>query len=370
MGIDPKYEAIFMGPDAEPDETAFDVIEVFASRGDANKAASRAKTLFTQRLKWMKNTGVDPSVGIPMDRVLEENGCIRLGQHTVMSFHSDTQTGLGDWFRFVRDDSGEHDFRRASTLSVVGLNQNQKPDAFRIAGEVFPSHRADDPLAAPMPPVRAEMTFAESQIKAGVTRSGGEIQVAIQSKVTIEAIGGPIHALTLKIPRVETVPNSWKLRSIKNADGESVLGRNPLITKAKERSEERQRDQTDDFNPDDGSESAQPAPNPLQVLEERSSTLNLILPRTLNKGESITLNIRYEDTWPYLNWADCGTASRSAGQSSGLQDYIPHLAVAPPGYPTRFRTGWAYPKQSIGGVLVGSNHPTGDGWDVGLGGSG
>ena len=54
LGIDPKYEAIFMGPDAEPDETAFDVIEVFASRGDANKAASRAKTLFTQRLKWMK----------------------------------------------------------------------------------------------------------------------------------------------------------------------------------------------------------------------------------------------------------------------------------------------------------------------------
>ena len=34
-------------------------------------------------------------------------------------------------------------------MSVVGLMQNQ-PDAFRIAGEVFPSHRADDPLAAPI----------------------------------------------------------------------------------------------------------------------------------------------------------------------------------------------------------------------------
>ena len=74
--------------------------------------------------------------------------------------------------------------------------------------------------------------------------------------------------------------------------------------------------------------------------------MNLILPRTLNKGESITLNIRYEDTWPYLNWADCGTASRSAGQSSGLQDYIPQFTVAPPGYPTRFRTRVGVPKDS------------------------
>ncbi|MBT3221127.1 MAG: hypothetical protein HN348_18760, partial [Proteobacteria bacterium] len=149
----------------------------------------------------------------------------------------------------------------------------------------------------------------------------------------------------------EAIAWSWEFVSAKLTDGTSLTGIHPLIQRDEEMDETKESDSNVPDPDDDGREAdGVPAPDDERVLDVEfdSSTVHLILPETLKEGDSVTFLLEYRDTWPYANWATCGSDIdyRPSGPSSGLQNVLPGLGNGFSGQPWRFTTAIAVPKST------------------------
>jgi len=364
LSIDPAVRKAFIGPD---DETG-DPFEIIVY-GDKPRPGSRARAvqILQSRVETMKEAGLPPGRQIASDRVAAARGIGPItGQHMIIDLHGTTNLGSVaaestgqpkrlDWMTLVRDDTGVLDSRLQSRLTTFDVSPGGEVLVQPITGVPFPPLDSDDPFSPPAAPVRMEAYDAYANIV--VFPRGADVEVQIMARLKLRAVGGPIQWFDLHIPRAG-LEKDFKLESVlRYPDEQDLLSETPLIRSDPVLANKGPDGDDDegDSEPDDKVDKARKAPpKRLQddpYLDRPESTITIALPEPLQAGEDVVLDVSWSDAWPMTHLAFVTPTPTveitvNLGEGSGRQDFLPRLAGAPTGNPSRFRARVAVPTRS------------------------
>ena len=365
LSIDPAVEAAFVGTEDEVGDP-FEVVVY----GDKPRLGARARAvqLLETRVARMKDAGIEPGRYIASDRVAAARGLApEEGQHLVMDLHGSTNLGsVMDeataqpralrWMTLLRDDTGVIDPRRQSVLTAFDIGAGGRAVRFPITGVPFPPADPNDPLSPPAAPVRMEAYDAYTNMV--VIPRAADAEVVFTARLKLRAVGGPVQWFDLQIPRAGTRSQFELEGAQRYPDGADLVATNPMIAfdpvfgsrpaEDEDEDEDRDDDPVVRVSPD------KPPPKRLQAdpyLQRSESRITIALPEPLEAGEDLILDVTWRDVWDTMNMAflvpQAGVEiGVNLGEGSGRREFLPRLAGAPTGNPSRFRARVAIPKRS------------------------
>lgn len=333
LGTSSAISAAFRGrEDVDPYE-----VVVYADSDGARRAARRAVGLLRERSAVWEGVDHDPGGRIAWDRLAIERKVVGAeGTYTRWELLTDRRYGLvapevgGDadrWLAVTRDLTGETDQRREVRVSSPGLPPSGGAVDGLVGGVPHPPADRSDPSSAPLPRRRVEPVEADSTIAVQPSRSGLDLEVRVDSRLTVRAQGGPAAWLDLTFPKMDRRPGSFRVVVAELDDGTPLIGREAQDVAAP----------TPEPEPD-------PEPRPEPPPEPGEAHVRLLLPTPLAMGESVTVHVVHEDTWPYAVFSTEGTVA--LGQSSGLQGFLPAVLPYRIGAPWTFRVKVGVPAAS------------------------
>jgi hypothetical protein len=364
LSIDPAVEAAFMGPD-DGEGDPFEVVVY----GDKPRLGARARAvqIVENRVALMKRAGIDPGRQIASDRVAAARGLApATGQHLVLDLHGATHLGsVMDpssaqpkalrWMTLLRDDTGVLDPRRQSVVSAFDVSAGGRIVRFPITGMPFPPLDPDDPLSPPAAPVRMEAYDSYTNIL--VAPRAADVEVFFTARLKLRAVGGPLQWFELQIPRAGTKKQFEVQSAQRYPDGAELLATNPMISFDPVFGSQTPEEEDDEVSDDAVvrvDKDKPPPPKRLQAdpyLQRPESRITIALPEPLEAGEVVIIDVSWQDVWSLTNMryvvpspgVEIGI---SLGAGSGRRDFLPRLAGAPTGNPSRFRARVAVPTRS------------------------
>ncbi len=396
LGTDPALARAFVGPD-EPEASPTDVV-VYGEK-DYTAARLRARILFHDRRELMFRYGFHPGRGVAWDRVADRFGLRSPGHHALIDLHIDHNLGdptrpAGqqprdvDWMTLLQDWSGALDARRHTVLTSLDVAGGDRLVAEPITGIPFPPRDPTDPTSPPAPPARLEIDDAYIVVQAVPVTA--QLRVEVLARLELRAVGGDFQVAELYVPRHGS-EHDWKLLSVTRDDGTSLLSRRPLI----------------ELNPDGAAPQVTPDPTrdvsgysrtPQPRVEGQNAAnqqtlvtaprargmvdvnrnkpygrVTLSLPEPIREGQSLVLDVRWRDVWPYGDpqFVERGNVNGGIAvlhlnaAASGPQAILPRPAGTRRDVATRFRIEVVTPQRTAlqvasSGTLV--KAWTEDGW--------
>jgi hypothetical protein len=168
-----------------------------------------------------------------------------------------------------------------------------------------------------------------------------DIEVELHARMKFTATGGPRQWFDLNIPRAGAA-RAFEVHKIALLDGTSLLAETPLVqhdpvligrADPSPEPDPDDADDTDDIDDKTARDKERPPPDP--YLDRPESRVTVMLPKPLQPGESVVVDVIWRDVWPWANVLFGGLTS--AGEGSGLQFFLPRLEGAPTGNPATFR---------------------------------
>lgn len=363
LSIDTHIEELFLGPE----DVSSDPLEVVVYGEKPRPGAlARAKALIKRRKEVLGNHGFDIGEWVAADRVLVARERRTTGAHALIDVHVDQKLGNvhlarddqpfdgADWLTLHRDETGVTDPRRHTSVSVLD-DLPRGPVNWAVTGVPFPPSDASDPRSPPQAPIR--MDAEDAYIIVGVHDGGASALVQVMARLKLRAVGGVIDSFDLHIPRAGTIAD-FEVISVERDDGVSLISDSPLIDHDAALTW-RSDDDDAETGPDGGNDAGRPddpdgVPDPsrdddppdelpIDPYHERpESRLTIVPPEPLQPGESIILDVRWDDRWMVsgVTSLDLSTGASiivDKGASSGRQGVLPRLAGAPNGNPSKFR---------------------------------
>ena len=290
------------------------------------KSFKQAKRTWNARMEAAKMFRPTPKGAVASDRLKIE----KLGQAAdtatlFADFLTSTRFGavmmtkfapFGDaqdrWLSYVHDPSGAWDSSLRTEVFSAGENEYGQKTATSLGGERFPPLDPENPNSMPWLPLYAHPVWADTTIKAEISKSKFYLNFETTSKLTVRAVGGDLSNFSVYIPKTQAEKNSWEFIDIYlvGEDGEKI----------------------DVLWSDREDES----------WKNMAGQMTLILPTALKEGREATIHMQYKGTWSYYNMTEMSSGSgsyvTSAGLSTGLQDAQPMLIPSFVGQPWKFIT--------------------------------
>ncbi len=339
LGAEPAVADVFLTKD-NPDP--YEIV-VYGDSDAARRAAARAQAVFADRVRMWDVWEVDRGERIAWDRIAFSRGVAPT--FTSWDLLTSQRWGLlaqgvdGDdrWLSVVRDTVGLVDERREVRVSSIGIDPEQREMDLLVGGVPHPPLDPADPTSAPTPRVRVEPVLAESTVLIQPTPNGVDLAVTIDSHLTFRGVGGPVLWIDLQVPKMDRVPDSFRLVKVELDDGTPLLGSPGEDVERPARDAPEPRPKPIDPRPGPGP-APEPEPEPELLPEPSASRVRLLLPTPLHPGQQVVVHLVHEDTWP-LAQVSTGDLVISLGRSSGVQGFLPILApyAVSPVWPFRAR---------------------------------
>jgi|GEM_PF-4352986 len=157
----------------------------------------------------------------------------------------------------------------------------------------------------PLPEVRPDPLKGEAFVRARSTRNRMVLELDVETRLTVQAAGGPIGDVTLKIRREEATVGGFDIMQVVDRSGGA-------LSYAR-------------LDKDEG---------PLDF--ETYARITVVLPEVLQEGEQATFTVRWRDTWHLANMRLSSGVTPNAGSSTGFHRVLPLLE------PWDGDTAWRY----------------------------
>ncbi|MEM6930234.1 MAG: M1 family aminopeptidase, partial [Myxococcota bacterium] len=336
ISIDEDVEKAFRGPD---DLDPYELV-IFGASKEAQRAAERVERLVEARLDLLRRQRLVVANRVAWDRIDRERGTVgEQGNFALLDALTEqrfaivapNQPGPADrWLTAVRDETGAVDLRRRVRVSARGVSGRGVMVDRIVSGELFPGLQPDDPTSAPRPPVRAEPVLAKTEIRA--LPEGIHARVEITSDLQLEAVGGPISRIELRVPRAGAVRGAFEIVNATLLDGTPLLGQ-----KARTLTLDAPPDTDPEPEPPEPGPDPRPRPDPDPEPEAPPQSglsfgvVDLLLPEPLQPGERVVVRLQHRDIWPMTQIAQSYLGLTNLGTSSGMQTPLPQVVPEAPG---------------------------------------
>ena len=346
----------------------------------------------------LEKTGLDPAAILRQDRLLnEEFGFAPDQLRLIADFKTTTRFGVAaldgatfgpmdydEWLTCFRDGLDQSDLGFKTMAFSHGVDTDGIRHFQRWSGEAFerPTGAAGVEPARWMAPVHAETDVTlQSAVFGSVAASQ---KVTVSSTLTLEARGGPMQSVTLRLPTAGALADTWELTALTDdqgrpiawagltADlsGKSLTARKGAATAAESNVETQATAVSNaktegsgtavtssaasdaDASLDAAESGTNPAEGALPQVDRSESETDLVkktetrieiialLPEAVPVGGRVTLKLAWKATWPYANWSSEG---RPLGPTTGVQEILPELIPSPGGTAWDFTTRLTLP---------------------------
>ena len=370
-----------------------------------------ATNVLADRADYLERLGLDPRAILRQDRLLHDRLQIpgyylraMADFRTKQRFHVAAQEGTivdtmnyDKWLTCFRDGRDESDTGFRSLAFAHGFDADKRRHFQRFSGERFPLDKNGDAVRSPL---RMDAVFAESTVEFTPVRSAADQKITVESLLTLEAKGGDLQYVAMKLPTDGARSGTWEMEALELEDGRmlawaglnsSLRYGNPLAQMQGQLNN--QLDNLDlmpteanrpvtsnpsqDLSTDDGSnvtgglgggglgniEVAEeiapedPFAGTRQTVTEQNAVeqerdifqqsgfsykILAVLPEPVPKGTKVKIRVRWSAELPFANMRSLETAEsmvvRTAGVTTGLRSYLPELLPAPGGTKWDFRT--------------------------------
>lgn len=367
--------------------------EVFMVTEERGKFAATvvANNVLPNRRRLLERSGLDVVAMVRQDRLLsEELGMPAEDLRLVADFRTDTRFGVAaldggtfgpedydEWLTCFRDGLGQADTGFQSMAFAHGVDVDGLRHFMRVSGETF-SREPGSP--GPEPARYMAPVFAETAVNLIPTTFGNVQRVEVKSTLTLEARGGPLQHVTLRLPTAGSVEGTFEITALKTLDGRALAWsglsadlkglasgptRAPRATStaqaaesglsgvevststsastAPETSAETEVSDTSSQSPAEGQIQQRDLAESEEDMVQKTATkveIIVLLPEAVPEGGQVRLQLDWKATWPYANWS---TAGRPLGPTTGLQEILPELVPALGGTAWDFTTRLTLP---------------------------
>lgn len=351
-----------------------------------------ATNLLPDRRRLLERSGLDAIAMVRQDRLLgEELGVPAEDLRLVADFRTDTSFGVAaldgkglgpvdydQWLTCFRDGLGQTDTGYRTMAFTHGVDVNGVRHFRRFSGETFPRASGS---AGPEPERWMAPVYADTEVKLVPTTFSSTQKVTVSSTLTLEARGGTMQHVTLRLPTAGVVTGSFDITKLEMAGGESLawaglsadlkgLASGPTRTAKAPSSEPTAEPSLAGISTDAPSTvtsaTTEPTANPFDesnpaadqvttqsvtdnegdLVQKTATRIEIIvtLPHPVPAGQQIKIRLDWKATWPYANWS---TAGRPLGPTTGLQEILPELVPALGGTSWDFRTRVSLPTSGL-----------------------
>lgn len=372
-------------------ETGVDEVYMVTEGRDPIGSRVVANNLLPNRRLQLLKAGLDPYAMLRQDRLATEELGMPVSSSRLLAdfrtgdrYHVATGDGAGlgptdydQWMTCFRDVLDQTDTGFRSVAFAHGTDGQGRRHFQRFSGERL---EADGKAYEPtrwMAPVNADSTI---DLK---PRFWNNIQqVVVTSTLTLRAEGGTQRHVVLRVPDSGAVAGSWELLALEQvaADGSATpvafanlsadltglgAGKGAVAAANTDQpasevaasDEAAQTTSPGQVTTDTDIETLDPGQGQVDQFRAedveselpRTSTrtdLMVVLPQAVAEGQTVTLRLKWQATWPYANWT---TEGRTLGLTTGLQPVLPELIPSPGGTAWSFTTRIGVP---VGGLRV------------------
>lgn len=381
---------------AETEEGIDEVYIVNSERGKL-KADMIATNVLPMRRRLLELAGMDVVAMVRQDRLLnEELGVAAQNLRLLADFRTDDRFGVAaldggtfgpedydQWLTCFRDGIGQSDTGFQSVAFAHGVDTDGIYHHTRFSGEPFPRTAG----VALEPAQWMKPTSADVSVEVLPTAFSSTQKVEVKSTLTLEARGGPIQSVVLRMPTAGAVADTWELTRLALTDGTPLAwtslnaDRKGLTTAPRKGGNVAT--SADEALPEgvtavDGSTSTAASVSSqvnqitstesVNLAEQRVSQFNVadveadlvqktavrydvivLLPQPVPEGQTVQLQLDWKATWPYANWSNAG---RPLGPTTGLQEVLPDLVPALGGTAWDFTARVTLPTGGLRGLGV------------------
>jgi hypothetical protein len=340
-----------------------------------------ATNLLPARRNALVEEGLDPVAMLRQDRLLgAELGVPGEALRLVGDFQTETPFRVaaesggtlsgGDydrWLTCYRDGMGQSSLGYRTMAFTFGKDNDGNPHFQRFSGQ---SWTAATDLDDPRPPLRLAPVSAKIEVNARpASFFSNEQRVEVDSTVTLQAVGGPVRHVVLRLPTEHVVSGSFSIRDLSVLEGPALA--QVSLTADLVHRDQKGRARSDTEAPaapgedavatstgvDDGGGSndlaatvagaADAAQTDAAGVDEgladgsralftqttQRTEIIALLPEPVPEGGQVRLHFAWQGNWPYANWSWDGAP---LGSTTGFQPVLPEVL------PELYENAWDY----------------------------